>query len=270
MTRVAIGICACQRPEGLANIWQDIKQFSVTDPYVFVSVDGPDVATVLTVKKYDMPALVSFRVGIAMNKNRILNVLKDYDFAFIVEDDVRILKKGWDAAYIDLWQQTGIQHFNFQPSYKHKPRYRRRLKRIATTEPSLPPHLIVTGSLRRPNGAVMAMSGKAIETVGGFCNDFNPYGYEHVDWSLRAQRAGLVTHDHAIRSVSFGENDDYMRVCWDTPPLHSVAELRSAANNARAVYWRRKRQKPLYEPIVCDTQDRECASVAYSEEPVHV
>lgn len=121
--------------------------------------------------------------GVAASKNRLLRRLlaSECDYIIIIEDDVLPLRWGWPYYYMAAMQDTGIEHFNYVPSVAYAPREIVRLgaHRVAYCT--------------SVTGLVMAMTRRALETVGAFDERFGEYGYEHVDWTTRCARAGLTS-----------------------------------------------------------------------------
>ena len=51
------------------------------------------------------------RLGIAGNTNRLLRCLSRFKYGMLLNDDVEILKYGWDQIYFDAMENTGMHHF---------------------------------------------------------------------------------------------------------------------------------------------------------------
>jgi hypothetical protein len=246
--RTAVGVCTCLRPQMLDKVLRQLQKRSLTNPFIFAALDGPDKESERVLKQHNIPAVISPRIGIANNKNVILDVLQNYDFGFIVEDDLRIIRSGWDLAYFKLWQKTKIHHFNFQPKASHRDTTTK-LKRIKMHDDRLPKWLTLTKSTRKPTGPMMAMSKEAIKIVGGFYDKFNPWGGEHEDWTLRAMRAGLMPGSERKGSMSFWEDTHYIKRLGEESVMGEMERQRHR-ERVRPIVWARAKKCPIYEPII--------------------
>lgn len=110
-------------------------------------------------------------VGAPMAKNKCLELLKDCDHIFLFDDDTAPVKRDWWVPYI----QSPEHHLCYTFKY---------------------PHQIINGHRvsDNPNGCMMYISNKCLETIGGFDTEFKMYGYWHANYSLRAHNAGLTSH----------------------------------------------------------------------------
>lgn len=112
------------------------------------------------------------RLGIAKNKNKCLSLLKDYKKIFLFDDDCFPIQPEWWKIY------DGEHH------YAHS---------------AYPPHFVKkyvgknafwSGAL----GCAMMVDQEALQTVGGFNEKFGIYGFEHVEYTMRIYRNGLIPY----------------------------------------------------------------------------
>lgn len=108
--------------------------------------------------------------GVSISKNKVLAMCDYADFVFMVDDDIYPIKNGWWMPYI----YSGLNHacWNYD--------------RLVINET----HFF--SELQTPNGCMLFLTKKAIETCGGWDLDFKGYSYEHVSLSDRIFNAGLT------------------------------------------------------------------------------
>jgi GT2 family glycosyltransferase len=122
------------------------------------------------------------RLGIAGNSNRLLRCLERFPHKMLLNDDVEVLRKGWEHFYFKAMSSTKMHHFCLhQPGVYGAPE--------GIKQPIGNKVLIKVDN--RPHGAVMAFDDLAFSKVGYFDESLGYYGMEHVDWSSRVFAAKL-------------------------------------------------------------------------------
>jgi len=119
----------------------------------------------------------SERLGIAGNSNRLIRCLSRFAYGMILNDDVEVLRKGWDTLYHDAMIETGMHHFSYRQvgvygAGEGKLQKRGNLNLRVVDE--------------KPHGAVLAFSREMLVKCGYFDEAYGLYGMEHVDWSQKA------------------------------------------------------------------------------------
>jgi GT2 family glycosyltransferase len=170
---VGVGVLSYNRPKSLNRLLDSMFEFGVDNTKIVVS-DESDTKFKLN---HDVEFVHNKRVGIAGNTNRLFDLLADYEYKLILNDDVEIKSVGWQWFYFNKMKSSNLHHFVMEPNWKPKNRAK------------------VIGDLRKidaiPCGAILAFDKLAFKTVGYFDVGFGVYGFEHVDWSNRISKSGI-------------------------------------------------------------------------------
>lgn len=184
---VGVGIMSFNRLPCIKRLLESIRQNTdLTRTTVFVS----DESTDQTVKEWlrqqqDIVLLDNTeRLGVAGNSNRLLRCLSRFKYKLLLNDDVVVLKPGWDVFYFEKMRQTGFHHF----CYRQAGVYGARNEDGVIRE--------ISGSSiqtiqDKPHGSVISLDHDAFNAVGYFDEQFGTYGMEHVDWSQRIVKSGI-------------------------------------------------------------------------------
>jgi len=152
MTRIGIGITSTpSRPAHLELCLSQMNKYMPEDAMLFVAHD-------------------TNKMGVAYQKNKCLEALKECDYVFLFDDDCFPIEDGWADAYISEYIRTGNHHF---------------LKINET--PSIEIKEVIDGITSWTNcaGCMMFLTKSAIQTVGMFDESFGRYGYEHAEFTNR-------------------------------------------------------------------------------------
>lgn len=114
--------------------------------------------------------------GISAAKNSVLAMCGDADFYFIVDDDIIPVDYDWHLPYVN----GGLNHACWNLDRPVLPMSEAGLFNDKYIE------------YKTPNGCMLFFTKKAIDTVGGWDNSFQGYGYEHVNLSDRIFNNGLT------------------------------------------------------------------------------
>lgn len=188
--KIGIGIPTYNRLESLEKTVNSIAIHSNMYLHeIYVVVDGSSDGTrewVIDKNVGQMCNLSSIfyseNRGVCATKNDILHRFKGYDYVFIIEDDVTLLKHGLFALYIRAIEVFDIQHWNFLAPWQRVSRKPQRQREGLTMMLS-----------QKLGGALSVYTKEVIEKVGAFNPEFKGYGYGHCEYTLRAHRAGLTT-----------------------------------------------------------------------------
>jgi GT2 family glycosyltransferase len=184
---IGVGILSYNRLDCVKRIIDSIRQFTdLSKTFVIIS----DESTDKNVKNYlagmnDICVLNNNeRIGIAGNTNRLLRCLERFRYKIILNDDVEVLRNGWEHFYANAIYATKIRHFCMrQPGVYGASQQDGILHTISGIR--------IRTIQNKPHGAVMAFDNQAFEQVGYFDESFGVYGMEHVDWSHRVSISGI-------------------------------------------------------------------------------
>ena len=122
------------------------------------------------------------RLGVAGNSNRLIRCLSRFKCGLLLNDDVEVLKKGWEYFYAQAMRRTKMHHFIYRQSGVYGASKGEKLSKLGVA---------INRVNERPHGAVLAFSISMVEKCGYFNEDYGIYGMEHVDWSSKAHEFGL-------------------------------------------------------------------------------
>lgn len=183
---VGIGILSYNRLSSVQRLISSIRRHTdLSKTTVFVSDEStsPEVKKWLK-KQTDIVVMTDQkRLGIAGNSNRLLRCLSRFKHCFLLNDDVEILKRGWEQFYVNAATKTGFRHFCYHQIGVYGAKRDGKLSnrggyRIETIA-------------EKPHGAVIFYTQEIFDKVGFFDERFGMYGAEHVDWSERVSFSGL-------------------------------------------------------------------------------
>jgi len=188
---IGIAILSTDRPKCLQRLLKSIEDHSNTDGLCVLVIDDstdPDTCeSVANQYPWTVFTHTGERIGIAANTNRAMWAMTSYPYHMIMNNDVEVMRIGWQYYYFLAMEQTGFHHFCFQQEglwgagTKKRPEvineyYKRKIKTIANS----------------PQGAILTYDQKAFSTVGYFdAHSFIGYGKSHWDWSFRISESGI-------------------------------------------------------------------------------
>lgn len=174
MEKIAITITTRNRPEVLKKSLEMWDKFLPDNATIFVIDD----ASKIPVESY-------FRfeknVGISKAKSKCLEIAKDFDHIFLVDDDVRPKVKDWYLPYINSGENHLCLTFERDSRGRH---YNSSIRKEGDYK-----NLI---SYTYPNGCFLYLKKICIERAGAFRPEFDVWGYEHVEYSSRIHALGLT------------------------------------------------------------------------------
>lgn len=204
---IGVGILSYNRLPSLTRLIDSIRQNTdLKRTTIFVSDESsdPQVKNWLN-SQHDIIVVDNpSRLGVAGNSNRLLRCLSRFKYKLLLNDDVQVLKPGWEKFYFDCMASTGMHHF----CYRQTGVYGARADDATIT--NLNGFTLKTIN-DKPHGSIMAFDQKAFETVGYFDERFGTYGMEHVDWSRRIGMSGIQPpgyHDIAGSEGYFSISND--------------------------------------------------------------
>jgi len=203
------------------------------DWQVLIVDDGsPDEATRKVLRTAEILSMADASIVFGRHRgyhaaaNDLLHELADmrFDLCFRCDDDVVFTAEGWDTLYHNAVQSSGFGHLIFGDPRWKKPHF---TKRHAV-------HPLM--AYWRPAdvmGALYTLTPKVLADVGYFDTaHFGESGFGHVDFSIRAARAG--NNDPACP--------------WDAAGAHRFIALQDMEQRRPAVPWsHRSKQHPARE-----------------------
>lgn len=182
-----IAITTRNRPEMLDACLTHFKTFTSKEAlrHLIIYDDSSDYDLRLKnqkiIKKHNMADqyyVGTQQVGVAQAKNCCLYLLGNtYHYYFLFDDDTFPIKKDWIELYIDARQSSGFQHLIYGNDT-----YCSILGRADGIE-----------FYNQVFGVLLFFTKEMYEKLGGFCTAYGAYGIEHIDLTLRAQKAGLTS-----------------------------------------------------------------------------
>lgn len=204
---IGVGILSYNRLPSLQRLIESIRiHTNLKRTTVFVSDESTDpaVKTWLNAQKDIIVIDNPSRLGVAGNSNRLMRCLSRFKYKLLLNDDVVVLKEGWDKFYFDCMVSSGLSHF----CYRQNGIYGARAEDVVVTNQG---GIAVRTIKDKPQGSIMAFNQKAFETVGYFDERFGIYGMEHVDWSRRVSNSGIQIpgfHDASGSEAYFAISGD--------------------------------------------------------------
>lgn len=208
---IGIGISTYKRPAMLNKLLESIYKYTTYDYILHIAEDTD-----------------KDRKGVAKIKNECLRALKDADHIFLFDDDVQILKKGWEEFFI----KSGQNHLLFLDDKLHKN------WGTASTSSS------ILDVYRDCGGVFMYMTRAAVERVGAFNEGFGLYAFEHADYSCR------ILGDHGSYPMLRGTGEFLYSEDYSNPDHKSSISELEKTKHIRANFDRwLDRDKTEYIPL---------------------
>lgn len=172
------------------------------------------------------------RGGISKGKNTCLRVMRDrdFDFGFIMEDDMEV-SPGWWDIYARAHARTGIHHFSWA-SDSYFSDMKKSNMRIGKDR-------IMRCS--RLNGCLLTVTPRMIGKVGGFKVMPRKWGYEHIQYTDRCIRAKLAPF-----YADVPDSNNYVRLSVHSRFTFIPHRDRVVANKAN---YAAGRSRAMFEPI---------------------
>lgn len=202
LNMVGIGITTHNRYDTFKRCYESILKHS----------KGCKIIVVDDASKIPVPE-VTYRfeqnAGIARAKNKCFELLEDCEDIFLFDDDVEVLKKGWQKPYMESGENHLMYIFT---DFPHGPK-------LNDTSTLYQSDKITAYS--HPRGCVLYFKRVCLEKVGGMDPIFGRWGWEHPELSDRIFAAGLTTFPYADVTGSaqyFHSLDEYKEIIstvWD-------------------------------------------------------
>lgn len=179
---IGIGVVSYNRPKDCTRVCQGIMKTTVgyTNNIQYVcAVDQEDLTGYEWVQQ-NFEVISGPNKGVAGNKNRALNALKNNDLIFLFEDDLVPTRKGWMELYTQAIKETGMKHLNHS-SLIHRDKL---LKVIRFDK-------FVLCIYEKVAAQLMVFTKECIDKVGAFDERYGRFGFEHADYTRRCKGASM-------------------------------------------------------------------------------
>lgn len=159
--KVGIGITSYNRPEMLDKCLKHIYDYSASHQ-LYVAVDTNED-----------------RKGVAYRKNECLIALQNCDHIFLFDDDAWPIDKGWEEFFINS-QENHLLYLNdkLHSYYDSEIKYKDKGKEGVNDA-------VVLRYYKDCGGVFMYITKEALSKVGAFNEEFDTWGFEHAEWSIR-------------------------------------------------------------------------------------
>lgn len=218
--KIGIAITTRNRPDVLSVCLRHFSVFKPVFEYSFVVLDDnsdEDVAVANERSCVEHGFSMSYvyaseRMGIAKAKNQCLERLGDCDYCFLFDDDCFPKQLGWDELYVNCYKHSGCHHLLYNA---HIGPYAPVGKAFGVEE------------YNAELGVLMFMTRHCIDVIGGFDERYGIYGYEHMEYTRRAQEA-ILTNKLGRSCVPIGASNYIYAFDLDwqmgrvPPPLKSL------------------------------------------------
>lgn len=188
--RIGIGVTTRNRPKALEACLKHFLAFPADDSRIVIVDDDSDpnyfdvTRSFIIAKPNTRYIRNQSRLGVGAAKNLCLWHLRDCEHVFLFDDDTWPMAEGWADGWIEA--SEGVGHSMFLTSLVGG----RAQAVTADVQPikRLGRMISYTNGL----GAMTYFSRECLNTLGGFPVGRNPYGYEHIQMSIRARDAGFT------------------------------------------------------------------------------
>lgn len=203
--RIGIGVTTHNRRESLVVALENIKRFMPPDAKLVVVDDASNEPVPEADFRFER------NVGIAVAKNKCLELLDDCDHLFLFDDDCWPKQEGWWKPYVESPEPHLMYIFrDFAVGGKT----------LHDIEVVYDDGVRVAYSHTR--GCMLYIERRCIDAVGGFDPIFGKWGAEHGDYSNRVFFAGLTTFPYmdVPDSGKLIHSSDEHRTVVTTVPRH--------------------------------------------------
>jgi len=231
---IGIGILSYNRKSILERLVNSIfKNTDLLKSTLFISDDASDDAEMIEYldRLSENPNVIIIknnkRLGVAGNSNRLLRALSRFQYGILLNDDIEIIKPGWEIFYSEFLKDSKLEHAVF----RKEGIYYAKLGDIMSMN-GTPTRF----TKDKPHGALLAFTNRYVNTVGAFDTRFGLYGLEHVDWSMRGFEFGIQPEGFFDAVGS----EQYVTLHHEESCIGNKAEL---MRNAKEVFSKRLRGK---------------------------
>lgn len=228
---IGVGVLSYNRRVSLKRCIDSILAHTdLTRTTLFISDDNSDNSDLLSYldelsnNKNIVVLRNTKRLGVAGNSNRLLRCLERFNYGLLLNDDVQIMRDGWEHFYPSAMATSGFHHLIFRmPGV-----YGAKVGEVRDVNGTM---LTVVGD--KPQGAVLAFSHEMLRRGGYFDESYGFYGMEHVDWSMKA-------YDFGLQAAGFYDVSGSERFFYLHNDTSMVEDRQALLRDAKQVFDRRK------------------------------
>lgn len=253
---IGIGILSYNRPDSLRRLLNSICTYTdINSTTVIVSDDhSTDIRVHEILKEYENKGIVILknknRAGIAGNTNRLIQCLSRFKYAILLNDDVEVLRSGWEYLYVNCMKSTGFKHLIHREPGVYG---------AAKGEKIILDSNVMYKCDDKPQGAILAYDTSIVDTIGYFDESYGLYGMEHVDWSTKVYEFGLQPPGFydVDRSEKFIKTHKEESSVEDRIELLKLAKAKFASRTStKCHYSQHNRVEPISYIIPIKVYDR--------------
>lgn len=133
------------------------------------------------------------RMGIANAKNACLAELQDCDFVFLFDDDSWPIAENWADQWVQINEANNVGHSMYNVVDPNLLKLNKGYANLICVTSKLGRYKNTMVELTNSFGVVLYFTRECLNVLGGFQPDApHPYGFEHVQISMRAAQAGFT------------------------------------------------------------------------------
>lgn len=210
--RIAVAITTHNRPDQYKEtIINWLNHSSLDIDFVVVDDGSDDPLYAKDINHFKGAGVKIFRFetpqGIAVAKNKCLELCEDYDYIFLSDDDFYPIANDWWKPYLESGENHLMYIFtNFKT------------RALNDTVAFYKDDKITAYSHAR--GCMLFFTKKCLQIAGGMRSEFGKWGYEHPDLSNRIYNLGLSSFQYADVNnshelfYSADEHETVKSTCW--------------------------------------------------------
>ncbi len=182
-----------------------IKTIANQNWQIIIADDGSTDGTIeyienLQFNNIPLTLIKNNRQGVHHQFNTIIRKLEtiDFDYCFKCDDDIEFIKPGWETHYINSIKKSGYDHLcHFDPTWRTEKNFKK---------PVVKEGLISYCAGKDVQGAFFTITPNMVKIIGYMdVENFGFRGVGHVDYTMRACRAGFNDINHPFDVVNSNE-----------------------------------------------------------------
>ena len=217
--KIAVCITTRNRVDVFNKAMMMHRVFLPDNARLFIVDDNSDAPAILSAGFWSGESWYrsSENIGIPKAKNKCIELAMDWgaDHIFLFDDDCWPIQDGWSDLYINNKEPHLMYQFKLDGKNKKN-------MQIVAQEKD-----IIAYSHTR--GAMLYMTKKVINTVGGFDIGYGAGMYEHTDFTNRVYNNGLTTY----RAMDVIDSSDYLYCLDQDGKVESSIPTKTRDNNLK-------------------------------------
>lgn len=237
MSTIGVAIITKNRNEFVKQVYKFHQMYTKCDRIIVID-DHSDIP--LAIPGADVIKPPEW-LGVAKARNYAMSLLNEYEYIFLLDDDIIPKMPYWVQDHVNMMQDIGIHICNYQPSRK-------------STVIAQVNNLMIT---EHGTGCFIVMDKVARQVLGGFDTTMGYYGHEDTDYYTRARAV------HMLPKVGYPTLKDcefQLHACdiyGDYPPIKWMHESALKEDKWKMIEISRNRlieinkngDNPIYKPF---------------------